>query len=394
MMKKFMWIRLGCLLTLLCVGSIAECKQRALWVTRWDFKNEADVVQIFENAKKIGTEQVLFQIRGNATVLYPSQIEPWAWELTSNDARSTGRDPGWDPLRVAVREAKKHDMEIHGWINVFPGWRGVENPPPALAHPWATKRAWFMVDHSGAIMQSSKTFYTFLSPGNPEVRAYTAAVFAELARQYPDMDGLHMDYVRYPGNKELGTYRCYSFDKASVDAFKKMYGKNPTPESPEWPEFKCNQITQSIREIREAMRKVHPTMQLSATFVAERKKAHTETGQDALKWLAEDLVDWAVPMAYQRNSPSLQKSLNELEAEFFVYKNKMIIGLNVDFNNHAEVSRQIQMVFDQGWGGEALFAYSSLFPGHKGNPKATLVQKVWQEDKLRELLSKGVTSAN
>lgn len=372
------------------LGVNANAGTRALWVTRWDFKNEADVSRIFENAKNLGASHVLFQIRGNATVAYPSKIEPWAWELTGNDSRTTGLDPGWDPLAAAIREAQKNKLEIHAWMNVFPGWRGADPTPPGLVHPWVNHRSWFILDHKGVLLQPSKTFYTFLSPGNPEVRQYLASVFGEIARLYPNLDGLHMDYVRYPANKELGTYRNYSFDKASVTEFKKMYGKNPSDQSPEWPGFKCIQVTESIRTIRQAIRKNAPKMELSGTFVAELGKALNETGQNAETWIQDGLVDWAVPMAYQRKSDQLQKSLNELDLSLGAYKNKMVIGLNADFNSAGEMKSQIKLVNNGGWAGEAMFAYASLHADHVPNSKAATLRSIWQEDKLKDVLRREV----
>ncbi|MGI6455434.1 MAG: glycoside hydrolase family 10 protein [bacterium] len=370
-------------LVTLCAYS-AETK-RALWVTRWDFKNADDIARIMANAHDLGVKQVLFQIRGNATVFYPSRIEPWAWELTGKDATTVGVDPGWDPLTVALREGQKYGLEIHGWMNVFPAWRGTINPPGTLRHPWVNHKDWFMRDHLNKLMQPTASWYNFLSPGNTAVRSYLASVFAEVAQNYPSLAGLHMDYVRYPANRELGSYRNFSFDSESIKNFKKLYGYTPTDQSPDWSTFKCDQVTQSIRAIRSAMRKVAPRMELSGTFMAEIGKANQETGQDPLRWLDENLVDWAVPMAYQRNTSALSKTLDELQFMLPVnIHEKMVIGLNVDFNAAAEISNQMNLTYSQHWGGEALFAYSSLFPGHKANAKAKTIKSLWQKN-VRQL---------
>src|SRR5687767_13170041 len=72
--------------------------ERALWITRFDYKTREDVVRAIENAKAAGFDTVLFQVRGNATAFYRSQLEPWAAELG-------GADPGFDPLEVAIEAA-------------------------------------------------------------------------------------------------------------------------------------------------------------------------------------------------------------------------------------------------------------------------------------------------
>jgi uncharacterized lipoprotein YddW (UPF0748 family) len=55
-----------------------EAEARMLWVTRWDYKTPEDVRAIVANAASLNFNVILFQVRGNGTVFYPSAIEPWA----------------------------------------------------------------------------------------------------------------------------------------------------------------------------------------------------------------------------------------------------------------------------------------------------------------------------
>ena len=282
-------------------GEEASASQRALWVTRWDYKSPEDVRQIMNRAKEFGASDVLFQVRGEATVFYPSRIEPWAWELTGDDADSLGKDPEWDPLAVALEEAKRVQVGLHAWVNVFPGWRGLNPVPAKVDQVWVRHRSWFMLDQGKRLMRPSAQFYAFLSPGNPEVRQHLTAVIRELAENYPNLQGIHLDYVRYPAHEETGRFRDFSYDDASVKAFRNRYQKEPKFDRPEWMQFKCEQVAETIRMFRQAIRSASPTMQLSGTFVAYMQKATSETGQDPRIWLSEGLVDWVVPMAYKRS---------------------------------------------------------------------------------------------
>ena len=369
-------------------------RARGVWVTRWDFKNAGDVARIFKNVKELGATQVFFQVRGNATVCYPSRIEPWAWELTGITPATLGKDPGWDPLAVAIEEAAKNHVELHAWMNVFPGWRGVEPIPKGFKHPWADKRSWFMVDHRGVLMRPTGTFYTFMSPGHPAVREYLASVFGEIAQLYPALDGIHLDYVRYPGNRELGSFRDFSYDEASVAAFQKIHKKKPLPDMDEWRAFKREQVTETIRAIRNAIRLASPIMRLSATCFAEIHSATAEKGQDPRVWLREDLVDWVTPMAYKRSQGELKTLLNNWNSWFDEKAlRRMSIGLNADFNNADEVRRQLEYIDAQNYGGVIEFAYASLFVNHQPNAKAGKVQEIWREQMVQEKLLKPATQA-
>ncbi len=375
------------LLFLNALPTKAQTQKRALWVTRWDFKTEDDIRKIMENARLLGTREVLFQTRGNATVFYPSEIEPWAWELTGETPATTGKDPGWDPLNTAIEEAKNHNLELHAWINVFPGWRGLTPPPRSTEHPWVSQRSWFMIDHRGLPMKPMEKWYTFMSPGIPEVRKYIASLCGEMASQYPELAGIHLDYVRYPAHRETGSFRDFSYDKTSVEAFKKLHNILPRYDKEEWQQFKQTQVTHSIQAIRKAIQSASPAVELSATFVAEIHKATSEVGQDPRQWFDKDLVDWAVPMIYKRNFSSFQENVRQLQQHYTeAHLKKMAFGLNVDFNSIQTIQNQMGLSLRESNAGEVLFAYSSLFPNHTPNPKVNAIQKLWREARLREVL--------
>lgn len=374
-----------------CFPPITDASERVLWVTRWDFNTAGDIEKIMQNCAYLGCSQVLFQVRGNATVYYQSKIEPWAWELTSDSPATMGQDPGWDPLAKALEEAKKHKMELHAWMNVMPGWRGIVPTPKGSTHPWVTHRSWFMIDHLGKLMRPSRSFYAFFSPGQPEFRNYCASVFGEIAREYPTLNGVHLDYIRYPGHTEVQGFRDFSYDVPSLSAFGKQYGKKPTFDMPEWQQFKCDQITETIRFISNAIRKESTTIQVSATFSGNIEAATSEKGQAPCDWLSNGLVDWIVPMVYEKNMGNLKETLAEIDQyiDSKWYK-KMVIGLNVDtaFNNQAEVQRQVPYILNENkYGGEVLFAYAALFPNHTPNSRAKTIHLLWREDRVKELLT-------
>jgi uncharacterized lipoprotein YddW (UPF0748 family) len=244
-----------------------------------------------------------------------------------------------------------------------------------------------MIDQHGTLLRPSRSFYAFLSPGIPAVRKHLAAVCRELAGNYPAIDSIHLDYIRYPDFNEVGRARDFSYDKPSVDAFRKQTGKYERPDSQEWQAFKCEQIAESLRAMRAAVRAASPTMQLSATCKAEIHIATGETGQDVRIWLAENLVDTLIPMAYKRNTTQIREILDSFE--LFLdgqWQDRFVIGLNADFNEPGEIKNQMELLFDRNYAGEALFAYTSLFPNHQPNQKAKMIESLWRERQLKDLL--------
>ena len=114
---------LFCKIFLMAVETEGRLKQisdtaeiRALWVTRWDYRSPEDVQRIMDNAAKFNFNMVLFQVRGDGTVLYPSAIEPWV-----DVPGLKGKYPAWDPLQTAISAARKHKLQLHAWINLYVG---------------------------------------------------------------------------------------------------------------------------------------------------------------------------------------------------------------------------------------------------------------------------------
>lgn len=386
------WFRTVLVVGLLIQTLIVDAGTRAVWVTRWNFKSPEDVAKIMENCKSIGANKILFQVRGNGTVYYPSKIEPWAYGLASDDFSSLGVDPGWDPLRVAIDEAHKRNLELHAWLNIFPGWRGKEKIPSRVNQLWRTKREWFMIDHKGKVFPPPAQFYTFLSPGIRDVQLYLGSIFGELARNYKDLDGIHMDYVRYPAHTETGSFKDFSYDKESKANYRKQYGKFPRYDDPDWQRFKVQQVADSIKTMRDAAKKESPYIQISGTFKADYEKATQETGQDFRMWLEKDLVDWAVPMAYVYSMKDYENLLGDLESKTKPeWKDKLVPGIYTASRKLSKSVMTDQILYNHknGLGGTVIFSYPALFTNHDSKPtsKAEAIKTLWMEDKLRDILS-------
>ena len=87
-------------------------ERAALWVPRFDYSTPEDVKQIIKNASSIGFTDVFFQVRGNGTVFYPSDLEPWAHDLHGGDLEKLGKNPGWNPLQLAAEQAAYHNINF------------------------------------------------------------------------------------------------------------------------------------------------------------------------------------------------------------------------------------------------------------------------------------------
>ncbi|RJP32479.1 MAG: hypothetical protein C4547_13855 [Phycisphaerales bacterium] len=344
-------------------GGVSYRHVRALWVTRWDFRSPRDIAAIMERCRQSGFNTVLFQVRGNGTVTYPSRYEPWAEEFD-------GRDPGFDPLATACAEAHRRGLALHAWVNVIPGWRGKTAPtdPRQLynAHP-----DWFWHDEYGR--RQPFGWYNSLNPCLPEVRQYLVAVMHEIVRRYP-VDGLHLDYIRFPNEwhamyESLGRVPDYPRDRRTLAMFTRQTGAaHPELDPARWDAWRAAQVTQLVAQIRGMMRDTRPGAQLSAAVGAFPDEAMRKHYQDSARWVRERLVDAVYPMNYSSNMPTFERCLDTWRG---IARGVAVVpGVMFDKRDADLVSAQVSRAVDA-HGGFAAFAYNSLFErtDETGRPK-------------------------
>ncbi|MFG1807066.1 glycoside hydrolase family 10 protein [Streptomyces sp. NPDC049040] len=142
-----------------------------------------ELLDLLDLAVRRRLNAVMFQVRPTADAFWPSPYEPWAAYLTGTQ----GRDPGWDPLGTAVREAHRRGLELHAWFNPY---RVSNSADPALlapTHPARLHPEW-------TVAYGGKLYY---NPGLPEVRRFVQDAMLDAVRRYP-IDAVHWDDYFYP----------------------------------------------------------------------------------------------------------------------------------------------------------------------------------------------------
>jgi uncharacterized lipoprotein YddW (UPF0748 family) len=256
---------------------------RGIWVTRWTYSSEEDITALIQDIANAGFNTVYFQIRGNFDAYYDSSIEPWAKGLTGE----LGKDPGWDPLQTAVTVGHEQNLEIHAYINVFPFWSGSTPPSSSTpTHAYLEHPDWVVADEDGKTMEL-RSGYVFASPGNPDVRARVAAVAADIESKYA-VDGIHLDYIRYPGDE-------YSHDPVSEAAF-------AASGATDWGNWQREQVKATVGGVSEA---VSVPVSAAVWGIYENSFGWSSVSQgnisyyqDSWAFLTEGLLDANVPMIY------------------------------------------------------------------------------------------------
>lgn len=144
---------------------------------------QAELIAYLDRAVDRRLNAVILQVRPAADALWPSPYEPWAQCLTGVQ----GKDPGWDPLGTAVREAHSRGLELHAWFNPYRVANHTDRSRLAATHPARLHPDW-------ALPYGGKLYY---NPGLPEVRSFVQDAMLDAVGRY-DIDAVHWDDYFYP----------------------------------------------------------------------------------------------------------------------------------------------------------------------------------------------------
>ena len=266
---------------------------RAVWLTTienldWPRKPAADaagaeqqktqLVEILDSLKALHINTVLLQTRVRGDVIYPSAIEPFARLLTG----TSGKAPLYDPLAFAIEECHKRGMQLHAWLVTLPVGkddyvrRQGKNALPRRRRDLCThfKGQWYM------------------EPGNPKTAGYIVSLVEEIVKKY-DVDGIHLDYVRYPD-------RTNGYPDAVLH---RKHGRGLS-----LAEWRRANITDIARKVYGSVKALKPWVRVSCAPLGKYDdltrysslgwNAYDAVYQDAQGWMREGIMDALFPMLY------------------------------------------------------------------------------------------------
>jgi uncharacterized lipoprotein YddW (UPF0748 family) len=359
---------------------------RALWISRFDLGSppckRARLEALIDKAASAGFNTLLLQVRATADAYYKSNLEPWSYRLTSSRVSDLGRDPGWDPLAVAVKAAHERGIQLHAYLNAFTYWECNRGAPPHAVNGGPEHAYWSLANYNAATkvydpswrvyvrvkgtptpMGDGKTGpaqcseYVWASAGVERVHQRNLAVIKDIAARY-DVDGIHLDRVRYPG-------RQYSHDPESLAAWRTT---TPVVSFENW---QRDHLSRWIGRYRSELKGVRPNAALSAAVWFTYKKTTavkfaTSQGfydyyQDSHRWVAEGCIDAIAPMIYGTTFTDINKwkvlahehvaALRAAHAPGQVW-----LGLGGDFADFRQVAARIDYAREIGAAGVAVWS--------------------------------------
>ncbi|MFB6440115.1 glycoside hydrolase family 10 protein [Streptomyces sp. NPDC056411] len=306
--RGFAVAALGAATSLLAAGSAAPAaraprrEMRGMWlatVANLDWPSRAKLTAEeqqrelrahFDTAVKRRLNAVFFQVRPTADALWPSPYEPWAQYLTGQQ----GRDPGWDPLDFAVREAHRRDLELHAWFNPYRIANHTDPKRLVAGHPARRHPEW-------VVAYGGKLYY---NPGLPEVRGFVQDAMLDAVARYP-VDGVHFDDYFYPypvaGRQfdDDAAYEEYGGDFATRAAWRR---NNIDRLVHEMAQRLASGGQQDGRTVRFGVSPFAVWRNQATDPKGSRTRAGVQTYDDLYadtrRWVREGWIDYIVPQVY------------------------------------------------------------------------------------------------
>jgi uncharacterized lipoprotein YddW (UPF0748 family) len=301
----------------------ARPEYRAYWVDtfRTPFATKVDVERIVDAAVESNANALFVQVRRRGDAWYLDAAEPLAEVM----------DGSFDPLRALLDASHARGIEVHAFVIVGAVFHGDPRKDPLprdvrhvfLQHFWDAKakrpyrgdRQWGTKTSKGRY-QFASDWYVDL--GHPAAAAYTAEVLLHLVQAY-DIDGIHLDRVRYPES----TRGDVGYNDTSVARFRARYGRLPRAKDAQWNDWRREQVTNFVRRLSLGAKAIRPSITISAALIAwgagpgasggfANTDSYRVAFQDWESWLREGIIDVASPMLYKReHAPAERKQFDD-----------------------------------------------------------------------------------
>lgn len=340
-----------------CSGQAAEAALRA-WMLRqtprkgehrafWchsafglrDKDWDASVRFLAEN----GFNVILPNMLWAGTAFYPSETLPPYEKLAERG----------DQIEQCLAACRKYGVQCHVWkVNWNTGGK-------------ASKAFLARMKAEGRVQRefSGEDKAEWLCPSHPENQALEVASMLEVARNYA-VDGIHFDYIRYPGNS---TCFCDGCRARFEDVLGRAVGNWPEDTRKDgevraaWLDFRRRNIDTVVRQVAEQARKIRPGVKVSAAVFRNWPTDRDGVAQDWKMWCEQGWLDFVCPMDYIDSNVLFRNVVEAQKA--YVGRVPLYPGIGLscwkDPRDAVKLAEQIGIVRSLGLGGFTVFNYDA-----------------------------------
>ncbi|TCT15371.1 uncharacterized lipoprotein YddW (UPF0748 family) [Natranaerovirga pectinivora] len=258
-------------------------EMRAVWISYLDlqpiFRSNGkdgftqEVRMMYKNIKDLGLNTVIVQVRPFGDAIYPSSYFPWSHIITGEE----GKDPGYDPLSILVKEAHNQGLKIEAWLNPY----RLRSNKSALSNNNIGLK--WLNDGSNRAIQIKEGI--FFNPGSKDAQNLIVEGIKEIIKKY-DVDGIHFDDYFYPSID-------LSYD---YNDFQEYLAAGGTLSQGEWRRENVNSL---IRGVYKVIKEINPNISFGISPQNDIQKNYDQLYIDIEKWVnTPGYIDYIVPQIY------------------------------------------------------------------------------------------------
>lgn len=282
----------------------AHAGSRALFVSEIEdppvLSSKEEIIRLVDFAKKADIGILFVQVYRSSRARFPSKI------ADSGPYRDGLKKNGEDPVAFMIKLAHQEGIQVHAWLNLLSLGTNANSMFLKKYGPDILTRN---QEAKNRIQDYQIDDQYFLEPGDPRVRDDLTSIVGEIVATYPDLDGLQMDYIRYPD-----LHPHYGFGQTNMDRFRKFSGLEKIDEnSGSWKSWKRKQVTDLVKAVVAKAKGINPRLQVSTTGCMPYVRAREEAFQDWALWLDTGLVDFVTMMDYADDPDEFKKGIREIK---------------------------------------------------------------------------------
>ena len=335
---------------------------RAMWCSPGNVDTTiASITEFIENCKDAGFQILVPVVKGTSGIIY--------WHSKKFPEVINEKWKKFDFLEHFTKIAHEYGLQVHAWLCDFTEG---ENSPAFRDHPeWAQVNPDGKYTNSEIIQNGRQYRIVWMCPAQRPgyTDQWLLPMIEEIAQNY-DVDGIHHDYVRYPGDVAPNNYCYCDYCLEHIHIYNHLYFEDmpdrifpignelpdktanwksdPTVRPKNWEnmsrkekvnflmtasymkdgftdlpyfhfEYRSDQITRFVKEAWEIANAVNPKIEMSAAVFKYPMQSGRFIGQrwtDFAPW-----VDIMMPMCYRAHYPGSFEDYLKMMKETARYEN-------------------------------------------------------------------------
>ena len=230
-----------------------------------------------------GINMILPNMAWAGVAHYPSRVLPQSKTFSQYG----------DQLAQCVAAAQRYGLGVHVWKITW----NLEGAPKGFIEK--------MREAGRTQVSATGEPLNWLCPSHPQNVQLELESVLEIIANY-DVDGIHLDYIRYPGSQACYCEGCRKRFKLSTRQEIEKWPAAVLPRTGEHGDryiaWRTQQITRLVRLLHKRVREADPDVKISAAVFGSYPACVTSIGQDWIAWAKAGYIDFVCPMNYTENA--------------------------------------------------------------------------------------------